>query len=352
MSSRVKLGSLALLGTFTATREPSVATGISPVERLHALVAADMEVTDRVIHERMASAVTTIPDLSRHLIDSGGKRLRPMLTLAAAHIFGYQGPDHLKLAAAVEFIHTATLLHDDVVDASSLRRGKVSANLVWGNKPSVLVGDFLFSRAFQLMVETGSISVLDTLSAASAIIAEGEVMQLKSSNNLAVSESDYMQVVSAKTAELFAAAAESGALLAGAGDEQVAAMRSYGDNLGIAFQLVDDALDYSGRQALMGKSVGDDFREAKVTLPVILAVARADQAALSFWQRAIESGQQSESDLERAITLVEETGAIRDTMLRARSYANEAQAALRSVPAGEIRTALSDIADFCVERAY
>lgn len=333
-------------------RAGSANHGISPVERLHSLVAADMDATDRLIHERMGSAVTLIPDLARHLIDSGGKRLRPMLTLAAARMGGYAGQAHICLAAAVEFIHTATLLHDDVVDASTLRRGKVSAHLVWGNKPSVLVGDFLFSRAFQLMVETGSITVLDILAGASAIIAEGEVMQLKSANNLGATEEHYLQVVSAKTAALFAAAAESGGVVSGRGPEFVSAMRDYGQNLGIAFQLVDDALDYSGRQALMGKSVGDDFREAKVTLPVILAFARADAEAQKFWRRAIESGLQSDSDLEHAITLVEETGAIQETMRRARYYADEACKALAPLPDGQIRLALSDIADFCVERAY
>jgi octaprenyl-diphosphate synthase len=326
--------------------------GISPVERLHALVFRDMEATDRLIHERMGSAVALIPDLARHLIDSGGKRLRPMLTLAAARLGGYHGDAHVRLAAAVEFIHTATLLHDDVVDASTLRRGKVTANLVWGNKPSVLVGDFLFSRAFQLMIETDSLRVLDILAGAASVIAEGEVMQLKSANNLGATEAHYLDVVSAKTAALFAAAAESGAIVSQRGSEFEAALRHYGKSLGIAFQLVDDALDYSGRQALMGKSVGDDFREAKVTLPVILAYARADAAAKHFWKRAIEAGQQSESDLERAITMVEETGAIRETVGRARHYADEARTALASLPASEIRTALCDIADFCVERAY
>jgi octaprenyl-diphosphate synthase len=325
---------------------------ISPVERLHALVASDMGATDRLIHERMGSGVVLIPDLARHLIDSGGKRLRPLLTLAAAKLGGYTGVAHIRLAAAVEFIHTATLLHDDVVDESSLRRGKVSANIVWGNKPSVLVGDFLFSRAFQLMVDTGSLRVLDILSGAAAIIAEGEVLQLKSANNLGVTEEDYLRVVSAKTAALFAAAAEAGAVVASQTPQQIAAMRDYGQNLGIAFQLVDDALDYSGRQALMGKSVGDDFREAKVTLPVILAYARATAAAAKFWNRAIETGPQGESDLDRAITLVEETGAISETMARARRYADQAREALSPLPAGEVRSALADIADFCVERAY
>jgi octaprenyl-diphosphate synthase len=300
----------------------------------------------------MGSSVALIPDLSRHLIDSGGKRLRPMLTLAAARLGGYSGSGHVKLAAAVEFIHTATLLHDDVVDESSLRRGKVSANIVWGNKPSVLVGDFLFSRAFQLMVETGSLVVLDILAGASAIIAEGEVMQLKSANNLGVTEEDYLRVVSAKTAALFSAAAESGAVVSTQSPERIAAMRAYGQNLGIAFQLVDDALDYSGRQALMGKSVGDDFREAKVTLPIILAYARSSDTARKFWHRAIGSGPQGEADLDRAITLVEETGAISDTMVRARRYADLAREALMPLPAGEIRSVLGDIAGFCVERAY
>ncbi|MEJ1969649.1 MAG: polyprenyl synthetase family protein [Rhizomicrobium sp.] len=326
--------------------------GISPVERLHTLVAADMAATDRMIHARMGSGVALIPDLARHLIDSGGKRLRPMLTLAAAQMGGYTGDRHVNLAAAVEFIHTATLLHDDVVDASTLRRGKVAANLVWGNKATVLVGDFLFSRAFQLMVETGSLRVLDILAGASAIIAEGEVMQLKSESNLGTTEEHYLKVVGAKTAALFSAAAEAGATLCARGPEFIAALRAYGDNLGIAFQLVDDALDYSGRQALMGKAVGDDFREAKVTLPVILAYARADRQAELFWKRVIEGGPQGEADLERAITCVEETGAIRETMDRARRYADHAIAALGPLPHSDIKSALADIADFCVERAY
>jgi len=326
--------------------------GVSPVERLNALVADDMRACDRLILKGMGSTVALIPDLARHLIESGGKRLRPMLTLAAARAGGYDGTGHINLAAAVEFIHTATLLHDDVVDESALRRGKVSANLVWGNKPSVLVGDFLFARAFQLMVETGNRTVLGILSGASAVIAEGEVMQLGSASNLAVTEDHYMKVVSAKTAALFAAAAESGAELTGRDEDFVTGFRAYGENLGIAFQLVDDALDYSGRQALMGKSVGDDFREAKMTLPIILAHARADADAKTFWKRVIETGNQAESDLNHAITLVEQTGAIQETMRRARAYADAAKAALSALPASEIRIALSDIADFCVERAY
>jgi len=324
----------------------------SPVDALFALVADDMLAADAVIHDRMSSAVALIPDLSRHLIDSGGKRLRPMLTLAAAEACGYAGENHVKLAAAVEFIHTATLLHDDVVDASALRRGKIAANVVWGNKPSILVGDFLFSRAFELMVETGHLGVLGTLSRASSVIAEGEVMQLKSSNNLSTTEEDYLTVVTAKTAALFAAAAEAGAQVAGASPALVTAFHDYGRNLGIAFQLVDDALDYSGREKQMGKSVGDDFREAKVTLPVILAYERADDEARKFWRRVIEAGRQADGDLSAAIAYVESTGAIRETLGRARAYAEKAIRAVSKLAAPDIRDALIDIAEFCVQRAY
>lgn len=330
----------------------SADTGPTPVDRLYGYVAADMALADALIHERALSSIALIPDLARHLIDSGGKRLRPLLTLAAARLCAYDGRHHINLAAAVEFIHTATLLHDDVVDASSLRRGKIAANVVWGNKPSILVGDFLFSRAFQLMVETGSLRVLDILANASTVIAEGEVLQLKSANNLATTEDDYLRVVSAKTAALFAAAAEAGAVIAGATETTANAFRDYGQNLGVAFQLVDDALDYSGRQAQMGKSVGDDFREAKVTLPVILAFERADDDARRFWRRTIEAQPQQDGDLRRAIALVEETGAIDETRDRARHYADEACRALARVPGGPLRDALVDIAEFCVGRFY
>jgi len=326
--------------------------GFSPVDRLAALVAADIAAAERLIHERMGSAVALIPDLARHLVDSGGKRLRPLLTLAAARLCGYAGAEHVKLAAAVEFIHTATLLHDDVVDASSLRRGKLAANIVWGNKPSILVGDFLFSRAFQLMVEAGSMPVLGILAGASAVIAEGEVMQLKSDSNLSTTESDYLRIIAAKTAALFSAAAEAGAAIAGSGPAVVAALRDYGSNLGIAFQLVDDALDYSGREKQMGKTVGDDFREAKMTLPVILAYERADEEARRFWHRAIESGPQHEGDLRWAIAYVEETGAIRETRARAQRYADQARRALSILPPSEIRDALEGVAEFCVGRGY
>ncbi|HWA30977.1 MAG TPA: polyprenyl synthetase family protein [Rhizomicrobium sp.] len=327
------------------------AAPLSPVDKLHALVAQDMTATDRAIHERLGSAVALIPELATHLIDSGGKRLRPLLTLAAARMCGYAGDKHVRLAAAVEFIHTATLLHDDVVDASELRRGKLAANLVWGNKPTILVGDFLFSRAFQLMVETGKMDVLDVLAGASAVISEGEVLQLKSANNLKTTEEDYLRVIEAKTATLFSASAESGALLAGAPADQVAGLKAYGHNLGIAFQLVDDALDYSGRAAQMGKSVGDDFREAKVTLPVILAFSRADEEARRFWTRTIETGPQHEVDLKRAIAYVEDTGAIADTRDMARRYVEAACKALSPLPKSELHDTLLAVADFSLGRA-
>jgi octaprenyl-diphosphate synthase len=325
---------------------------INPVERLAALVGEELQAVDTVIHSRMASEAALIPQVTAHLVDSGGKRLRPLITLVAARQYGYRGREHLKLAAAVEFIHTATLLHDDVVDGSGMRRGRPAANTVWGNKPSILVGDFLFSRAFQLMVETGSTAVLAVLANASAVIAEGEVMQLRSSKNLAISETDYLKVISAKTAELFAAAAEAGALIADAGPAHAQAMRAYGHNLGIAFQLVDDALDYSGRQAVMGKSVGDDFRECKVTLPIILSLLDASEEERRFWRKTIEVSVQEEGDLSRAIEFLERGGALAATVERARRYARDARDALSIAPDGEIKSALAEIADFVVERAY
>src|SRR5258705_2539783 len=257
----------------TASLPPTV----NPVERLASLMGADLTAVDVVIHARMLSEAALIPQVGQHLVDSGGKRLRPLVTLASARQFGYRGDAHVKLAAAVEFIHTATLLHDDVVDESTLRRGRPAANLLWGNKPSILVGDFLFSRAFQLMVEVGSAAVLGVLANASAIIAEGEVLQLRSAKNLAISEADYLHVITAKTAALFSAAAEAGAMAAGAEPEQWLAMREYGRNLGISFQLVDDALDYFGPQAGMGKNPGGDFPESQMTPPPLLSLQNASE---------------------------------------------------------------------------
>ncbi|MCW5751432.1 MAG: polyprenyl synthetase family protein [Alphaproteobacteria bacterium] len=300
----------------------------------------------------MTSRVELIPQLAGHLIASGGKRLRPMLTLAAARLCGYQGARHVLLAACVEFIHTATLLHDDVVDESDLRRGSATANVVWGNKASVLVGDFLFSRAFQLMVEDGSLEVLRILSGASAVIAEGEVMQLVTSNDLATSEDAYLEVISAKTAALFAAACRVGAVVAERPRVEADALESYGRNLGIAFQLVDDALDYSARQATLGKTVGDDFREGKITLPVLLAYRRGDSEERAFWRRTLEDVDQGEADLATAQRLLERHNAVRDTVERARHYGAMATDALALFGDGELKRAMLDAIEFSIERAY
>ncbi|MCX7684418.1 MAG: polyprenyl synthetase family protein [Acetobacteraceae bacterium] len=311
----------------------------------------DLEETNRLIVERMDSPVALIPQLASHLVAAGGKRLRPLLTLAAARLCGHAGRRHIGLAACVEFIHTATLLHDDVVDESALRRGRASANALFGNKPSVLVGDFLFARAFRLMVEDGSLEVLRILCDASATISEGEVLQLTIQNDLATDEATYLQVIEGKTAALFAAAAEVGAVVAGRPAAEQAALRAYGHNLGIAFQLVDDALDYAADQAALGKTVGDDFREGKVTLPVLLAHARGDAEERAFWQRTIERQEQTPEDLARAVALMVRHGAIDATIARAGDYAARALAALAPFPDGAVKRAMSDVVAFCVERA-
>jgi octaprenyl-diphosphate synthase len=273
-----------------------------PHDRLADYLAADMKAVNVMIRDRMASEhAPRIPEVTAHLIEAGGKRLRPMLTLAAARLCGYDGPFHIHLAATVEFIHTATLLHDDVVDESERRRGRPTANLLWDNKSSVLVGDYLFSRSFQLMVETGSLRVLDILANASATIAEGEVLQLTAAQDLATTEAIYLQVVRGKTAALFSAATEVGGVIAGASDAQTRALFDYGDALGIAFQIVDDLLDYGGSASALGKNVGDDFRERKLTLPVIKAVAQADGEERAFWVRVIGKGQQADGDLDQAM---------------------------------------------------
>lgn len=316
------------------------------------MVAPDLVRVNALIQVWTKSPVALIPELAGHLIKSGGKRLRPLLTLAAASMVGYRGDAHIKLAAAVEFIHTATLLHDDVVDESALRRGQKTANVIWGNQASVLVGDFLYARAFQLMVETGSVRVLKTLADAASVIAEGEVMQLAATQNLATDEATYLEIVSAKTAALFAAAAEVGAAVAEPGAQVENALRDYGRNLGIAFQLVDDALDYSGREAQMGKSVGDDFREGKITLPVILAYRQGGTRDAGFWRRVIEERRQVDNDLAAAIALIESHHAIAETIRRARSYADRACAALVPFQQSPMKTALEDLAGFCVSRAF
>ncbi|HLI21029.1 MAG TPA: polyprenyl synthetase family protein [Stellaceae bacterium] len=322
------------------------------MDRLNGLLQDDLKRVNQLILERMRSPVALIPQLAGHIIAAGGKRLRPMLTLATARLCGYRGDRHIALAAAVEFIHTATLLHDDVVDASDLRRGLATANAVWGNKPSVLVGDFLFSRAFELMVEDGALPVLAILSKASSVIAEGEVLQLVTSNDVSTSEAAYLEVINAKTAELFAAASRIGAVVAGRSPEEERALESYGRNLGIAFQLVDDMLDYSALQAELGKTVGDDFRDGKLTLPVVLALRQADEREREFWRRTLEDTEQRDGDLAHAIELMRRHGTLAATLERAREYGAAARRALMSFRDGPERQALDEVIEFCLERGY
>ncbi|MGE0718416.1 MAG: polyprenyl synthetase family protein [Alphaproteobacteria bacterium] len=322
------------------------------LEPLTRLVGEDLVRVNQQIVAHMQSPVALIPQLAGHIVAAGGKRLRPMLTLAAARLAGYRGDRHVALAAAVEFIHTATLLHDDVVDESDLRRGIKTANALWGNKASVLVGDFLFSRAFQLMVADGSLEVLGILSHASAVIAEGEVLQLVTSNDISTTEEAYLDVIRSKTAQLFAAACRIGPVVAGRPAAEADAMEAYGLNLGIAFQLVDDMLDYSAREAELGKTVGDDFREGKITLPIVLALRRADAAEREFWHRTLESLEQTPDDLAHAQALLRRHGALEATMERARGYGEEARRALRTFPAGPVRDALDMVVAFCIDRGY
>ena len=322
------------------------------LDHLLALVADDFDKVNDVILKRMTSDIDLIPQLAGHIIASGGKRLRPLLLLAAAQMCGYSGDRHVRLAASVEFIHTATLLHDDVVDDSGLRRGQQTANVVWGNQASVLVGDFLFSRAFQLMVEDGSLSVLAILSNASAVIAEGEVLQLMTSNDTETTEDAYLKVIASKTAALFASACRVGAVVANRPRAEEEALDSFGRNLGIAFQLVDDALDYSARQATLGKTVGDDFREGKITLPVVLAFRRGSPEERTFWRRCLEDMKQEDGDLEHAVSLMMAHDSLRDTVERARHYGAIARDALAIFTDCPAKRALAGVVDFCIERAY
>jgi octaprenyl-diphosphate synthase len=326
-------------------------SSLNPIEALQAELAADMEGVNRLIRVRMASEhAPRIPEVTEHLVGAGGKRLRPLLALAAARHCGYDGEHHLRLAATVEFIHTATLLHDDVVDESERRRGRPTANLLWDNKSSVLVGDYLFARAFQLMVETGSLRVLDILANASAVIAEGEVLQLTAAANLATSEETYLQVIRGKTAALSAAATEVGGVIAGAPEPQVAALHAYGDALGIAFQIADDLLDYGGAGARLGKNVGDDFRERKMTLPVIRAVAAAGPDERAFWTRAIARGDQRVGDVAEALALMARHGSLESTRRTALEHAGRARAALAPLAPGRLRDHLADLSDHVVAR--
>ncbi len=322
------------------------------LEPLLKLVSEDLARVNQAIVLKMDSRVPMIPQLAGHIIAAGGKRIRPMLTLACARMCGYTGSRQIELAASVEMIHTATLLHDDVVDESGLRRGNATANTLWGNAASVLVGDFLFSRAFQLMVGDGSLDVLQVLADASAVISEGEVMQIETSNDITTSEEAYMTVISAKTAALFSAACKVGGQVANRPTEELAALDSFGRNLGIAFQLIDDALDYTAQQAELGKAVGDDFKEGKITLPVLLAVRRGDDGERSFWRRVMEELEQDDGDLDRAQDLLVKHGALKDTVERARHYGAMARDALGMFPESPAKAAMIETVDFCIHRAY
>ena len=326
-------------------------TQINPLEALSQALAEDMAAVNTLIRQRMASDnAPRIPEVTAHLIEAGGKRIRPMMTLAAARLCGYRGDAHVKLAATVEFIHTATLLHDDVVDESAQRRGRPTANLLWDNKSSVLVGDYLFARAFQLMVEPGNLRALTILSNAAAVIAEGEVLQLTAAQNIATTEDTYFKVIRGKTAALFSAATQVGPVIAGAEESQVQALFDYGDALGICFQIVDDFLDYGGAGDGLGKNLGDDFREGKLTLPVIRAIAAADTTERAFWERTIGKGQQVEGDLDHAMSILARHGALDSTRQAALDWAARAKSALQALPAHPLRDLLADLADFVVKR--
>ena len=322
----------------------------SSIEPLVELTRADMDRVNGLILSMAGSNVELIPEIAEHLISSGGKRLRPMLTLASALAFDYRGDGHVKLAASVEFLHTATLLHDDVVDESDLRRGKKSARMIWGNQASVLVGDYLLGQAFKMMVEVGSMPALAILSNASAVIAEGEVWQLSAAKRLTTAESDYLAVIEAKTAALFAAASEVGPVIAGAGAEAERTLRTFGRNLGLAFQLVDDVLDYGGAAASLGKNVGDDFREGKITLPVILAYKAGDENEKAFWREALENGANDESALAHARQLLARQGALEATKARARAFGATAFESATRMPRSAGRDALLAVVEFCIER--
>ena len=324
-----------------------------PHEALFDLLSQEMADVDHLINTRMVSKnAPRIPEVTAHLVNAGGKRLRPLLTLASAKLFGYTGPYHIHLAAVVEFIHTATLLHDDVVDESTQRRGRPTANRLWDNKSSILVGDYLFSRSFQLMVETGSLRVLDILANASATIAEGEVLQLTASQDLATTEETYLKVVRGKTAALFSAATEVGGVIAGAEEAHVTALFAYGDALGIAFQIVDDLLDVVGDVEKTGKNIGDDFRERKLTLPFIKAISKADDSEISFWKRTIEKGDQRDGDLEHALALLHKHDVIEETRAEAFRWAETAQSALAQLPSHEIKDHLYALSEHVVKRLH
>ncbi|WP_208435120.1 polyprenyl synthetase family protein [Bartonella phoceensis] len=333
-----------------ATKQDQTRNNQMSLQSLINLTQHDMERVNQLILSMAKSEIEMIPEISNHLISSGGKRLRPMITLASAHMFGYHDHGHIKLATAVEFMHTATLLHDDVIDESDLRRGKSTARMIWGNQASILVGDFLLGQAFKMMVDVGSIEALSVLANAAAIIAEGEVMQLSAAKNIETSASDYLKVINAKTAALFSAAAEVGPIIAGYKDKERFALREYGTLLGLAFQLIDDALDYGGTTQHLGKNIGDDFREGKITMPVILAYTRSNTVEKAFWKQALENGNNNNEAFAHAQYLIEKYDSLTDTIEQARIYGTRATDALASMNKNLAYKALIETVDFCIAR--
>jgi octaprenyl-diphosphate synthase len=321
------------------------------IERLIAHTANDMEAVNKLLLSRVGSHVEMVPEVANHLINAGGKRLRPMLTVAAAAMFDAKGEQHISYAAAVEFMHTATLLHDDVVDESDKRRGRPAPRKIWGNSASVLVGDFLLGQAFMMMVEAGNIEALGVLSKAAAIIAEGEVFQLSKANDLTTNVDEYFEVIKAKTAALFEAATEVGAMAGGASESERLALKEYGAELGIAFQLVDDVLDYGGVSGVIGKNVGDDLREGKMTLPVLHALKHASEVDAQFIRKHLGDQETDEDAVERVIGIMQSTGALQVTLDRAYEHAERAKKALLPYCTLNGADLLIEIADYCVERA-
>ena len=338
-----------MVSVLTQIKETQAA---NPIDRLLAATATDMAKVNALILSRADSHVEMVPDLARYLIESGGKRLRPMLTVAAAMLFGKGSGTAINFAAAVEFMHNATLLHDDVVDDSTMRRGKPAARMVWGNKASILVGDFLLGQAFMMMVETGDIASLGVLSSASAVMAEGEVFQLAKTGDLTTTPEDYAEVIRAKTAVLFQAACEVGAMSSGADETGRQALATYGLELGKAFQLVDDALDYGGQSGTLGKNVGDDLREGKMTLPVILALAEGNVAEREIITSALGQADATDAQVSAVVAVMERHNTLVRTMELAQAHARAAQQALAALPESEMRALLVDVVEHSVMRAY
>ena len=324
----------------------------NPLDELSELLAADMKNVDALIVQNMQSDVPLIPKLAQYLISAGGKRIRPLLTLASTSLFDGPMDKSYHLAAAVEFIHTATLLHDDVVDESLERRGKKTANLVFGNQASVLVGDFLFSKSFQMMVESGSLDILQILSNASAVIAQGEVLQLSTTNDITTSMPTYLNVIESKTAALFAASCEVGAVVSDQDDTIVQAMNTYGTKLGTAFQIIDDALDYSANQEQLGKEIGDDFKEGKMTAPIIFALENASEEELAFWKRTLAYKKQYDSDFNTAMNILDSHNALNKTIDLAKKYANEATQSISMLKNSNTKTLLCDLTGYTITRSF